>query len=73
MQQWLNNAPFMSSTSEGNIPTVNTDYMNAHLTFVSEHVGLNRQVLLVLDQAGWHSSKTLNVPDNITCRLTVLN
>ena len=40
--------------------------MNAHLMFISEHVGLNRQVVLVLDQAGWHGSKTLNVPDNIT-------
>ena len=47
-------------------PTVNTEYMNAHLMFISEHVGLNRQVVLVLDQAGWHGSKTLNVPDNIT-------
>ncbi len=47
-------------------PTVNTDYMNAHLNFISQQVGPKTQVVLVLDQAGWHGFKTLNVPDNIT-------
>jgi transposase len=47
-------------------PTVNTDYMNAHLNFISEQVGPKTQVVLVLDQAGWHGSKTLKVPDNMT-------
>ena len=40
--------------------------MNEHLRFISEQVGPQRHVVLVLDQAGWHVSKTLKVPDNIT-------
>lgn len=47
-------------------PTVNTDYMNAHLRFISEETGPDRYVVLVLDQAGWHVAKALKVPDNIT-------
>jgi transposase len=47
-------------------PSANTDYMNAHLAFISEHVGPDRHVVLVLDGAGWHKSKTLKVPDNLT-------
>ena len=47
-------------------PTVNTDYMNAHLAFISEQAGPDVQVVLVLDQAGWHGSKALKVPDNMT-------
>ena len=47
-------------------PTVNTDYMNHHLRFISEQVGADVHVILVLDQAGWHVSKALNVPDNIS-------
>jgi transposase len=47
-------------------PTVNTEYMNHHLRFISEHVGPEVQVVLVLDQAGWHLSKGLKVPVNIT-------
>ena len=47
-------------------PTVNTGYMNHHLRFISEHVGPDVQVVLMLDQAGWHLSKALQVPANIT-------
>jgi transposase len=47
-------------------PTVNTDYMNAHLTFISRQAGPNKHVVLVLDQAGWHVAKGLQVPENIT-------
>lgn len=47
-------------------PTVNTDYMNAHLRIVSEQAGPGVQVLLVLDQAGWHVAKALEIPENIT-------
>jgi len=47
-------------------PTVNTFVMNQHLRMISEHVGPDVQVVLVLDQAGWHVSKGLNVPENIT-------
>jgi transposase len=47
-------------------PTVNTNYMNNHLRFISEEAGENVQVVLVMDQAGWHTAKGLSVPDNIT-------
>lgn len=49
-------------------PTVNTFVMNQHLRMISEHVGPDVQVVLVLDQAGWHTAKALRVPDNITLR-----
>lgn len=47
-------------------PTVNTDYMNHHLRFISEEVGKDVHVVLVMDQAGWHIAKQLVVPENIT-------
>ena len=47
-------------------PTVNTDYMNAHLDFISKEAGSQTQVVLVLDQAGWHRAKDLRTPENIT-------
>ena len=47
-------------------PTVNTDYMNHHLRFLSEQAGVDVQVILVLDRAGWHVAKALEVPANMT-------
>jgi len=47
-------------------PTVNTEYMNAHLEFISRQVGPDKHVVLVLDQAGWHVAKGLRIPANIT-------
>lgn len=40
--------------------------MNHHLPFISEEAGEDVHVVLVLDQAGWHTAKTLNVPANVT-------
>ena len=47
-------------------PTVNTSYMNEHLRFISEVAGPQTHVVLVLDQAGWHVAKALQVPANVT-------
>lgn len=47
-------------------PSVNTDYMNAHLEHISRQVGISRHAVLVLDGAGWHVAKALKVPQNIT-------
>ena len=47
-------------------PTVNTEYMNHHLRFVSEQAGTDAHVILVLDRAGWHVAKALEVPANMT-------
>ena len=47
-------------------PTVNTDYMNAHLQFISKQVTPGSHGVLVLDRAGWHVAKALKVPENLT-------
>ena len=58
--------PVTGESSAMLAPTVNTDYMNAHLEFISRQAGPDRHIVLVLDQAGWHVAKTLRVADNIT-------
>jgi transposase len=58
--------PITGESSAMLAPTVNTDYMNAHLEFISRQAGADKHVVLVLDQAGWHVAKALCVPDNIT-------
>jgi len=40
--------------------------MNAHLAEIARTVAPGAHAILVLDGAGWHSSKTLAVPDNIS-------
>ncbi len=47
-------------------PTVNTYCMNIHLRWISEHVGPDVHVVLVVDNAGWHTSNGVEVPQNIT-------
>ena len=44
----------------------NTEAMNAHLVEISRHVTPGAHARLVLDGAGWHTSKSLVVPENIT-------
>jgi transposase len=58
--------PLTGASSALLAPTVNTDYMNHHLRFISEQAGSDVHVILVLDQAGWHVAKTLKVPENIS-------
>jgi transposase len=45
---------------------VNTPTMNKFLEVLSSEVGPDDHVVLVLDRAGWHMSKALVVPANIT-------
>jgi hypothetical protein len=47
------------------VPTINTDYMNHHLRFISKEAGDDAHGVLVLDQAGWHLAKNLVVPSTI--------
>ena len=51
-------------------PAADTPYMNRHLAFISaearEQAGRDVHVVLVLDGAGWHGSKGLVVPGNVT-------
>lgn len=58
--------PVTGDSSAMLAPTVNTDYMNEHLRFISKQAGQDKHIVLVLDQAGWHVAKALKVPENIT-------
>jgi transposase len=58
--------PVSGASSAMLAPTANTDYMNAHLAFISRQAGPDKHVVLILDQAGWHVATGLKLPDNIT-------
>jgi transposase len=46
------------------LPWVNTEMMNLYLEQMSLAYE-NEEIILIMDQAGWHKSKELVVPDNI--------
>jgi len=46
--------------------TADTDMMNVQLRDISRQVGDEVHVLLLMDQAGWHTGKKVDVPENIT-------
>ena len=48
------------------MPWCDTEAMNAHLQEISHEVDHGAHAVLILDQAGWHSSTKLVVPENIT-------
>ena len=48
------------------MPYADTDAMQAHLEEISAIVEPDAHAVLVLDQAGWHTTARLVVPDNIT-------
>jgi hypothetical protein len=48
------------------LPACNTEAMAMHLEEIAAAVAPGAHAILVLDQAGWHVSKTLPVPPNIT-------
>jgi transposase len=48
------------------LPSCNTEAMALHLEEIATAVAPGAHAILVLDQAGWHVSKTLPVPPNIT-------
>jgi len=48
------------------LPHVNVDAMNIHLAEISRSVTHGAHAVLVLDQAGWHTSPKLHVPENIS-------
>ena len=48
------------------MPHVDTEAMNAHLIEISRTVAKGAHAILVLDGAGWHGSKALRIPENIT-------
>jgi transposase len=48
------------------MPYCNTYAMQAHLVEVSAMVDPGAHAVLMVDQAGWHLSSKLKVPENIT-------
>lgn len=58
--------PLTGQSSALIAPTVNTDLMSEHLRMIAQEAGDDVHVVLVLDGAGWHKSKTLKVPTSMT-------
>lgn len=50
-------------------PHVNTGTMSVFLRMLSQELGPNDHAVLIMDQAGWHKSRKLAMPDNITILL----
>ena len=48
------------------MPRCNTAAMTAHLAEISGAVAADAHAVVLLDQAGWHTAKALEIPDNIT-------
>ena len=46
------------------LPEVNTEMMNLYLKELSDYFE-GAKIILIMDNAGWHKSKSLEVPDNI--------
>ena len=47
------------------MPYINIEAMDKHLEAIGAKAG-DSHILLIMDQAGWHISKKLRVPENIT-------
>ena len=58
--------PERGATAALVMPHVDTKAMNAHLIEISMAVAEGAHAILVLDGAGWHGSKALLIPENIT-------
>lgn len=48
------------------MPCCDTAVMQAHLEEISATVAVGAHAVVILDQAGWHTSNGLNVPANMT-------
>jgi hypothetical protein len=48
------------------LPACNTEAMNLHLAEIAKTVAPGTHAVLLVDQAGWHLSARLVVPNNIT-------
>ena len=56
--------PFDGSNFSLLLTGVNTDFMNIYLEHLS-NAYKELQIILIMDQAGWHKSKDLKIPNNI--------
>jgi len=50
-------------------PNANTGTFNVFLRMLSKELKPKEHAVLILDGAGWHKSKKLAMPENITCLL----
>ena len=48
------------------LPCCNTETMNLHLAEISRAVAPGAHAVLLMDQAGWHTTSKLDVPRNIS-------
>jgi len=48
------------------LPRCNTATMNLHLAEIAQAIAPGAHAVLLLDQAGWHMSQRLIIPNNIT-------
>ena len=48
------------------LPFCNTEAMNLHLTEIAQAVAPGAHAVLLMDQAGWHTTDKLDLPDNIS-------
>jgi transposase len=48
------------------LPRCNTEAINLHLLEIAEAVAPGTHAVLLMDQAGWHTTGKLRLPDNIT-------
>ena len=48
------------------LPYVGTKAMELHLIEISKAVETNAHAIVIMDGAGWHTAKNLNIPSNIT-------
>jgi DDE superfamily endonuclease len=48
------------------LPYADTEAMQLHIDEISRHVAKGAHAVLLLDRAGWHTTRHLDVPENIT-------
>ena len=48
------------------LPFCNTEAMQLHLDEIAARVTVGAHAILILDQAGWHGAKDLNIPGNLS-------
>ena len=53
------------------LPRCNTQAMQWHLDEISSQITPGAHAILILDQAGWHTTAKLVIPPNITLLLTI--
>ena len=48
------------------MPTADTEAMQAHLNEIAKAVALGAHAVILMDQAGWHTTGALTLPENLS-------